>query len=307
MPQTASKTYISQTRRLFHCNFRIKIPAHHDEAIIERGFALLEYIDALYNSYTPGSVFHNINANAGRWADIDENTAIMLQSIAKISQATNGAYDITMMPLLKLWGFYRDGETSFPKSQHIQQALKNTDYTKIQLDGHKAMISSGQEIITGSFIKAFAVDVLAKQLKNEGVTNGVINAGGSTIYAVNSRNINLPHPFEDDEKCGRISIANACFSLSATMSGFITIDGKKYGHIINAKTGYPSENVQCGVICKSAFLSDVLSTALFAVQEDDFETVATELKHNFDFEAYLITQQRVVKTTGYEPFKVLSV
>ncbi|MXN90477.1 FAD:protein FMN transferase [Flavobacterium sp. Sd200] len=312
MPQTANNTYLSQTRKLFHCNIRIKIPADCHESILERGFALLEYIDKQYNSYTEGSIFNNINTNAGHWTDIDENTAIMLQSISKISEICNGAYDITVMPLLRLWGFYNNGSSIVPLKEQLQKAISKVDHTKIKLDGLKVMIGKDQEIITGSFIKAFAVDVLVKQLIEEGVTNGVINAGGSTIYSINKgqyvpRDINLPHPFKKDEKLGNINISNASFSLSAAISGFITIDGKKYGHIINAKTGNPSANIQVGIICKSAFLSDVLSTALFSINEENFEAVTTELKAHFDFEAYLITQQGYIKATDYAPFKALKI
>ena len=304
MLQTVNNTYIAQPRRLFHCTIKIKIPANYDESVLERGFALLEDIDDSYNSYKEGSVFSRINANAGDWVAVDDNTAIMLQSVSKVSELTHGAYDVTIMPLLRLWGFYKADFLALPTQKQLQDAIQHVDYTQIQQQGLRAKIASGQEIITGSFIKAFAVDILVKQLKAEGVTHGVVNAGGSTIYAINKDCVvNLPHPFIKDAKCGSIKVNNACFSMSAAMSGAITINGEKYGHIINAKTGYPSRNIQSGVICKSAFLSDVLSTAIFSIDEENLEAVIASLKAHFDFEANVITQGGNVITTGYIPFK----
>lgn len=293
MLQTANKLYIAQTRKVFYANIKIKIPAIFPEKILDESFALLEEIDLLYNSYQPNSYFSKINKNAGNWTEVDQITIDLLQKLIEISEITEGAYDITAMPLLQLWGFYKTEKLSVPTYKEINESLQNVDFQKIKMDGLKVKIESGQQIITGSFLKAFAIDILAERLKNQGVSDAIINAGGSTIYALNDEvhlnwNINIPHPFQEGEKLAKISLQNLCYSLSAKANNYVEIDSKKYGHILNSKSGFPSDAVQVGVICKSAFFSDVLSTALFSLEEKDFERIVKKLQANFDFQAYRI-------------------
>ena len=300
MLQTANRLYITQTKKVFYCSIKIKIPASFDECILEDGFALLENIDRLYNSYQPESYFSKINQNAGNWVEVDHTTIDLLQTLISVGEITNGAYDITAMPLIQLWGFYKNTPSTIPSASKIETTLKNVDYRQIVIAGNNVKIDEGQEIITGSFIKAFAVDMLVKQLKSNGVSDAIINAGGSTIYAINNNehsnwNINIPDPYNKEEKLARIALSNTCFSLSAKAHNYITINGKEYGHIINALTGYPSANIQSGIKCTSAFLSDVLSTALFAVNENEYIKVIQQLQQKFEFQSYLIGESGVIK------------
>lgn len=311
MPQTASNIYyISQVRRLFYCDIKIKIPATFSDDVLDEGFALMEYIDRIYNSYQPGSYISRVNKNAGEWVETDAVTTSTLKIVKAVSQLTDRAYDITAMPLLKLWGFYNSGGAALPNKAEIELALSGVNYNSIQTDGNKVKISKNQQIISGSFAKAMAVDVLISYLKGQGVTDAIINAGGSTIAAIGNTesnwSVNLPHPFIDGTKTAAIPLNNCCFSMSGSRNNFIEIDGKRYSHIINAKTGWPSANVQTGVLSKSALVSDILSTALFALNEKDFQPVVKSLKKLHDFDAYLITSEGSILTTGYNAFNAIS-
>lgn len=302
MLQTANKQYITQTRTVFYANIKIKIPAAFSENLLDQSFDLLEKIDLLYNSYQPYPYFSQINKNAGNWVEVDSTTIEILQKIIAVSTLTNGAYDITAKPLLNLWGFYTK-EKKIPSQQEINNFLSIVDYKRISIKNQKVKIEKGQEIITGSFIKAYAIGVLADFLKASGVNDAIINAGGSTILCRNDKNhlnwnINLPNPFDENQKFEQLSISNSCFSLSAKSHNYIEIDGKKLGHIFNCKTGFPSNAIQVGVVCKDAFLSDVLSTALFSVEENDFDIVLKELQAHFDFQAYRIHENGSMVKAG---------
>ncbi|UII25956.1 FAD:protein FMN transferase [Fulvivirga maritima] len=295
MSQTASKLYISQTRELYHCHIKIKIPMEYGEELLEDCFALLEVIDKTYNSYQEGSYFHNINAEAGNWVNTDQPTIEMISLSKKISEIMHGTYDITSMPLIRLWGFYQENNTAIPEAEDIRKTLAQVDYEKIKIHENKVKIEANQEIITGSFIKSYAVDCVVEKLKAAGVTDAIINAGGITIYALNDEShpqwhVNIPHYSDNKETLSRIALSNSCFSLSARKSNYIEIDGKQYGHILNAKTGLPSANLQVGVLSPTTFIGDMLSTALFAHTANAFAINASNLRHHFDFQAYLIDE-----------------
>lgn len=291
--QTPNKLYIAQTRQLFHCHCKIKIPLSFGEALLDDCFALMEEIDRRYNSYRPGSFFDRINRQAGRWVEVDEITLDLLQELIRVSTLTDGAYDITSMPLIRLWGFYDDNPLSLPPEKSIREAIGRVNYRAVEIRGNRVRIANGQEIITGSFIKAFAVDEVVKKLVSEGVADAIINAGGSTIYGLNDGThpewkVNIPHPFRKGERVEQRSLSNRCFNLSGRAHNYITIGDRQYGHILNAKTGWPSETVQVGVFTDRAFLGDVLSTALFTVEPDELPHTVEQLKQHYMFDFFRV-------------------
>lgn len=291
MPQKANKDYITQTRFLFHCHVKIKIPLEAGEELLNECFSIMGHYDLHYNSYSEGSYLDRINKNPGQWVEADEHLLYMLSEIEKISKITDGAYNIMLMPLLRLWGFYNAEETDFPSKEDIQDAVAKIQQAPLAISGKKVKIEKGQEIISGSFLKAYAADQVIKYLLSRQVTDALINAGGSTITAINNEEhpfwlIDIPHPLHAGY-LKQIRLTNASFSMSGRKEHFRLIAGKCYGHIINAKTGWPASHLQTGVMASSAFLSDILSTALFALDQTDadktFETLQKAYPHEFSY------------------------
>lgn len=308
MLQKVRKQYLAQTRRIFHCNCKIKIPIEFGEQLLEKSFEILEEIDRKYNSYVSGSYFSSINEKRGSWVAVDQHCIEMISTIQKVSVITKGHFDITCMPLLKLWGFYKENNHTLPKSDELKSALEKVNFRAILTDGLNVKINADQEIITGSFIKAFAVDKAIEFMKQQGVTDAIINAGGSTISAVNDADhptwkINIPDAFNKDAFKTGLEISSQTFSLSGSVDNHLIIDGKKYGHILNCITGFPAETMQTGILTKNAFLGDVLSTALFTVPAAMRDEVTAELKKQFDFEYFIIDNDN--KKTLTECFQYL--
>lgn len=300
MLQTASKQYITQTRFIFHCHFKIKIPLEYGESFLDSCFELLENIDKRYNSYQSNSLFDQINKQAGNWVKVDSDCIKLLQTVLQISELTNGSFDISCMPLLQLWGFYRNENNKIPSESEIDNCLKKVDYRKIEIQENKVRIAADQQIITGSFIKAFAVDKLVEMLKKAKISDAIINAGGSTIMALNdashpSWKINIPDSNNSNEFMEQIQLSNQCFSLSAKANNHLIIKGKSYGHILNAKTGFPSTTNQVGIITQNALLGDLLSTAIFSLSDNETDSVVQKLALHFDF-AYFKRNENNIKT-----------
>lgn len=297
MQVKATKQYYTKERFLFYCNIKIKLPVEAGPNIINQCFEILENVDITYNSHSSGSFFHQINHTSNQWVEVDEETVWMLEKILKITKLTDGAYNIGAMPLLKIWGFYDDDKNVIPTNETIMLATQNINKGQIEINGNKVRITHNTELITGSFIKAYAVDKAIHFLRSKGVTDAIINAGGSTIYGLNDNehpywNINIPHPNEKNSTWMQLQLSNACFSLSGNVQHTLTINGKRYGHIINANTGFPSSALQSGALTKSAFLGDVLTTALLANNgSNDFEEHIKKQYKNDLIAFYLVNEK----------------
>lgn len=284
--------YKAQTRFLFHSHIKIKLSAFYEESIFDELFAILEHVDKKYNSFQTGSYFDTINKNSGSFVDVDEETVNILNQAITISDFFNGTYDITVMPLIRLWGFYKDEQRRIPSIKEIEDVKKRVDYRRIEINGKKVRIEKGQEIITGSFIKAYAVDRLTERMLELGINDAIINAGGSTIMAINNEShprwqVMVRHP-QTEEVLFKLNIANQAYSTSSQAKTFVTIDGKEYGHILNPITGFPSANKQVGIISDNCMIGDMISTALFNESVEGFLKKIDLLSEYYSIKGFMI-------------------
>ncbi len=296
--------YKVQTRFLFHSSIRIKIPAICSEDQMDSLFGLLESVDRRYNSYQTGSFFDRINKNAGSFVTVDDETVRILRQAKKLSAFFDGRYAITVMPLVRLWGFYKDDVKRVPSEDELAQVLPLVNDGLIDIDGNRVRIAKGQEIVTGSFIKAYAVDRLLEKMREMKITDAIVNAGGSTMAAVN----NAAHPSWQvgvdvpgtNDPLFVTDIANGVYSTSAQGDCFVEIGGKRYGHILNPQTGYPSSNKMVGVVTESAMLGDMVSTGLFNESAAGFLEKMQLLQKDFSIEGFLMDEAgNITRSAGF--------
>lgn len=296
--------YRVQTRFLFHSHIRIKIPAACGEDCLDSLFELAESIDRQYNSYRSGSYFDRINRNAGAFVTVDDETVRMLHQAKKLSAFFGGRYAITVMPLVRLWGFYKDDVRRVPSEDGLAKVLPLVDDGLIDIRGNEVRIAKGQEIVTGSFIKAYAVDRLMERMREMKITDAIVNAGGSTIAAINHSG----HPFWQvgvdvpgtEDPLFTLDMADCAYSTSAQGDSFVEIGGRRYGHILNPQTGYPSDNRMVGVVTESAMLGDMVSTGLFNESPAGFLEKMAGLRQDFSIEGFLMDAAgKITKSDGF--------
>lgn len=290
--------YNTQTRWLFHAHIKIKFSVFYDKALFDDFYGVLEEVDRLYNSYSSDSFISSINRNAGDFVEVDSKTIDILRNVCSFSDIFKGEYDITIMPLIRLWGFYKEQEAKIPSLPEIEKEKRKVDYQKIEIEDNRIRIGKDQEIITGSFIKAYAVDKMIEQMQKAGISDAIVNAGGSTIKALSNEshpywNVLIKHPETEKELC-TVKLANKCLSTSSQSKTFVEIDDVRYGHIISSKTGYPSANKQVGVISDSCFQGDVFSTGLFNLNGDEFMDKMKFLSAKYNIEGYMIDKNNTV-------------
>ena len=304
--------YKVQVRFLFHSDIKIKIPEIYDDSIFDDLFGILEDVNRKYNSYSENSYIDKINKNSGHFVKVDLQTIEILRKIIYLSKIIGGEYDITIMPLIRLWGFYKQNPV-LPCFEEIKKAKKLVDYKKIIVDSKRSRIKIGknQEIITGSFIKAYAIEKMVNRMREMGIEDAAVNAGGSSIIAIDEwgiiaenpedekevlRNVNgMPtritkykHSGDKDNDLFEIKIKNMSYSTSNQKNTYLMINNEKYGHIISPKTGFPSQNKQVGVITKSAFFGDVISTGLYNQTPEGFYKIMERLSCEMEISGFLI-------------------
>lgn len=296
--------YKAQTRFLFHAHIKVKISAFYEDDIFDELFSVLETIDKKYNSFQADSYFDQINKHSGSYVDVDDETIRILKKVIALSHFFDGKYDITIMPLIRLWGFYKNAQSRIPSREEIEDTKLLVDYKSIEIDQNKVRIAKNQEIITGSFIKAYAVDQLVAKMQEIGISDAIVNAGGSTIRAIT----NDSHPMwevvirdpESEVQLFKLDISNQCYSTSSQTKTFVDIDGSKYGHILNPKTGFPSKVKQIGIVSDDCMIGDILSTALFNETADSFIEKMNVLSQYYNIEGFMIDEDnQVISTNGF--------
>ena len=317
------REYKVQTRFLFHTNIKIKIPDSFENKVFDELFEILEDVNKNYNSYSKNSYIDKINKNNGKFVQVNEETVNLLEKVVHFSEIMNGEYDITIMPLIKLWGFYKENSDKIPENLEIKKIKKLVDYKKIIIDKKnlKVKIDKNQEIITGSFIKAYAIDKAIQKMKELKIDDAIINAGGSSIVAINGWGIVVENPEpekkllkNDDGKILKITkekyegndeyndlfeieIKDLTYSTSNQVNTFLEIDGEKYGHIISPKTGFPAKNKQIGIITENAFFGDMISTGLYNQTPKNFHEIIKKLSKEIKIEGYLIDENGEIHYT----------
>ena len=304
--------YKVQVRFLFHSDIKIKIPEIYDDSVFDDLFGILEEVNKRYNSYSENSYIDKINKNSGHFVKVDIETVEILRKVIHLSKIIGGEYDITIMPLIRLWGFYKQNPV-LPYFEKIKKVKRLVDYKKIVIDRkrNRVKIGKNQEIITGSFIKAYAIEKMVEEMKKIGIKDAIVNAGGSSIIAIDEwgiiagnpedekevlRNINgMPVRITKYEYSGNgdndlfeIKIKNMSYSTSNQKNTYLMINNEKYGHIISPKTGFPSQNKQVGVITENAFFGDIISTGLYNQTPEGFYEIMEKLSCEMEISGFLI-------------------
>jgi thiamine biosynthesis lipoprotein len=271
-----------EMRPLLHTVVEITAYGANAERATGAAFKEMERINRLLNNYSPASEISQINRAAGVEAVAVTPETMEALSLAKYyGELSGGAMDVTVGPLLKLWGFAREEpslKNGLPPAGVLSAARQLVDFRLILLDavrGTSRLSKRGMWIDTGSFTKGYAADCASRILKKEGITRALITAGG-TVLALGKKpggifwQVGIRHPREEEGLLGVVSLEGRAISTSGDYERFYRLKGKRLCHIIDPRSGHPVESVQSiSVLAPTALASDFLSTALFVLGTQD--------------------------------------
>jgi len=234
-------------------------------------------IEKLISSWDPESETALINKNAGiKPVKVSLELFNLIERTKKISEITEGAFDISYASMDKIWKF--DGSMKYkPTEAEIKESIAKVGYDKIILntENHTVFLKQkGMKISFGAVGKGYAADKAKELLISKQVVAGIINASGDlTTWGTKASGekwlIGIANPLSKDKIFSWLPIVESSVATSGNYEKYVVIDGKKYSHIIDPRTGYPSRGINSvSVFYKSAELCDALATAVFILGKD---------------------------------------
>jgi thiamine biosynthesis lipoprotein len=240
---------------------------------IEEAFAAIVEIDRLMSNYREDSELTAINRLAAHEAvRISDPMLAVLQAAARVSRASGGAFDVTVGPLVRLWGFH-DKQPHVPSAAELTAVRPLVDYRKLLIDpaAHTVRFAArGIEIDLGGIAKGFAVEVAANVLRRRGL-GGFIDAGGNqyllgTPPGKRQWSVGVKNPDALDRLLGVIETAEGSVSTSADYANFLSANGRTYGHLLDPHTLQPSTAaLSVTILSRDATLADAMSKAAFVL------------------------------------------
>lgn len=259
---------------------------HDDEAAVEqavtRALAEIARLDSMMTTWTDSSEVSRINAGAGSGdvVAVSPETYEVLDRSLWIARASGGAFDITIGAFKGLWKFDQDNDGSLPRRADVLARLPLVDYRGLVLDPklHTARLAKkGQSITLGGIAKGLIVDRAVAKLRDSGLTDFLVQAGGD-LYAAGRRGdrpwrVGIQDPRagagkarSTDTSFALISLENSAFNTSGDYERFVIQGGKRYHHILDPRTGYPVAHTRSvTVLAPTSFLADTLDTAVFVL------------------------------------------
>lgn len=248
------------------------------EKAIDLAVKEIRRIEKLISSWDPESETSKINNNAGINAvKVNSELIDLISRSIKISEITQGAFDISFGSVDKdLWRF--DGSmTKMPDATTAAKSVKLINYRNIQVDPDEGTVflkEKGMRIGFGAIGKGYAAEMAKSKLKELGIEAGVVNASGDmTIWGTHPEHefwtVGIADPDAKQQVFSSLKIKDQAVVTSGNYEKFVIIDGKKYSHIIDPRTGYPASGLKSvTVISSNAELADALATAIFIMGKD---------------------------------------
>lgn len=246
-----------------------------DDKILEKAFNKVKQIESELSINKEGTEIDKVNNAAGKEAvKVSKDAFINIEKGLEYSNLTEGSFDITIGPLVKLWSIGLP-EAKVPTEEEINKTKPLVGYKDLEInksDNTVKLKKPGMKIDLGGIAKGYTADAITDILKENGVEHALVDLGGN-IYALGNNpegrpwKIGVQNPFDSRGKIvGYVPVENKSVVTSGIYERYIEKDGKKYHHILNPFTGYPYDNEIAGItiISDKSIDGDALSTSVFS-------------------------------------------
>jgi thiamine biosynthesis lipoprotein len=281
-PSPAEFALLRFTRRAMATDFEIAVPFGTPGATKAAKAALdeIDRLEAQLTVYRDNSDISRLNQGAAQEAmEVEERLFSLLEMAARLTTETGGAFDITAGALVKAWGFFR-GPRRVPDPDELAGARARAGMGHVELDRERRTVRfkrPGLEINLGSIGKGYALDRAAEVLRDAwGVPSSLLHGGHSSIYAMGTEpgeergwTVGLSHPWQPDRRLALLHLRDQALGTSAATFRHLEYNGRKLGHILDPRTGWPAEGMaSASVVAPTAAEADGLATAFFILGVD---------------------------------------
>ncbi len=242
----------------------------HRQEALENAQAEINALDSLLSVGNPSSEISRLNATGS--IELSTEIALLFSQALSLSQDTEGLFDPTVYPLVKLWGFY-DQNYHVPTQQELSQVLAQVDYRRVAFDADSGTVTLGlgQSIDLGGIGKGFTSQRVTELMKASGVTSAMLSLGGN-IQCLGSKpdgsawKIGIRDPWSQSGYlyCA-VQVRDKAVITSGGYERYFVSDGKTYLHILDPRTGFPAQSglSSVSIVTSNGTLGDGLSTALY--------------------------------------------
>lgn len=276
------------------------------EAAIDKAFEKLNDIDDKMSAFKENSEISRINLSAGiNTQVVSDDTYFVVKKAVEYSKILEGTFDPTIRSLVKLWGIGTK-EEKIPQRSEIDKALKLVNYNDVILEESNSSIKLKQEkqaLDVGGIAKGFAADEVRNIFIKHSIKSALIDLGGN-IFALGNKIDNTPwrvgiqNPFKPrGEFIGILSVVNKSIVTSGNYERYFMKDGRRFHHIIDPKTGYPSESkiISATIISDDSIDGDGLSTGIYILGVEKSLSIIESIE---GVEAVLVTEDKKVYVTS---------
>ena len=272
-----SQQNFKKTLKLMGSRFDITVVANSEKEgnqYIDLAVAEISRIEKIISSWDPNSQTSDINKNAGiKPVKVSEELFNLIERSLAISKLTSGAFDISYASMDRIWKF--DGSMkTMPSEENIKESVSKVGYKNIILnkEEHSVFLKlKGMKIGFGAIGKGYAADKAKALLITKGVKAGIINASGDlNAWGTQADGKNwmvaITNPLNKEKAFSWMPVINSAVVTSGNYEKFVRLNGVRYSHIIDPRTGYPSTGIiSVSIFTKNAELADAISTSIFVM------------------------------------------
>jgi thiamine biosynthesis lipoprotein len=292
-----SLEYHSYSGQIFGTTFSIKYEYKSGKSLDNQIMEVLQEFNSSLSNYDPKSVISRVNQN-DQSVELDQYFIKCFTRAQEISLLTDGAFDITVAPLVNLWGFgFTQKDSVYPEL--IDSLLRVTGFEKVKLvEGRIVKENPGIMLDVSAIAKGYGVDVVSEFLESKGIRNYLVEIGGElNCKGLSQRNdswrVGIDKPIEsllDREIQAVLALSNISMATSGNYRQFYVENGVKYSHTIDPKSGYPVRHslLSATVLTKDCMSADAYATAFMVM---GFEKAKRIIESNPDLEAFLIISE----------------
>jgi len=274
-PSVLDDFWLHVSRMAMACRFEITLPSHERDGVAaaQRALETVDRLEAQLSIFRDASEVSRLNRSASQNpVQVNKSLFSLLELSKELFLETERAFDITSGPLSHAWGFLRR-QGRIPGIEQIEQARQLVGSERIKLDSVQRTVHferAGVMINFGAIGKGYALDRVATSI-NRQIRAGLLSAGSSSMRAIGAGargqsgwQVGIRHPRDPQRRLAILRLRNVSLSTSGHEEQFFEFEGRRYGHIIDPRTGQPSEGVSgVTVVHPSAAVADALATAFY--------------------------------------------
>ena len=256
----------------------------------------IQRLDAMFSVGNTDSDVTTANMQGS--ATVSDETAYLVEQSLEISRKTDGAFDITIYPVMELWGFTTKNY-KVPQADELQETLKRVSYENVSLKDHELVLKNNAQIDFGGIAKGYTSSRVMQIFKEYGIEHGMVNLGGN-VQTLGTKTdgtawrVAIQSPQGGNQYLGILETSDQAVITSGGYERYFEENGVTYHHIIAPKTGYPSDSdlTSVTIVCADGTKADALSTSFFVMGLQKAESFYENT--DLDFDVILLTKDNQI-------------